>query len=280
MLIRPDPSEPDGVLVVTQPTHGWVAGQLAAAWGNGAFAAPEVRAAVCLATEQHDVAWTDWERAPTLDPETGLPYAFFRLPLRTRLVMWQGAAARLVLPQSRYAAVLVSMHAVRLHAGFDTAREPPELAAALAEMLAGEAAFQAETLDRLRADAAFGASAAPDAVARNYALLNTCDRFSLALCGEAGAPRTFDRIPTAAQPGAVSLTLSPAQPAGTGGAAESGESAVLAYSVDPWPFRDATVEVVWEGYRLAGRFTDEPALRAALATARWFSRTAVLRPTA
>jgi len=243
-------------------------------------------AAVCLAAEQHDVAWSAWERAPTLDPETGLPYAFFRLPLATRLTMWRGAAERLVLPQSRYAAVLVSMHAVRLHSGFDTSREPAELAAALQAMLTDEAAFQSDQLSILRADDAFAPFTAPDIVARNYALLSTCDRLSLLLCGEAGAPRRLDGVPATEHTNSVSVTISPAGAAAPAGLTdptrlgEGGGSSALAYTVDPWPFRDAAVTLSWEGYGLRGRFTEKSALRAALVAPRWFSRTAVLRPAA
>src|SRR5437867_7196796 len=125
MLLRIEPRDPDPIVAITQPAHGWVAGQLARAWGSAAPGDWEPYEEVCLAAEQHDVAWTAWERAPTLDPQTGRPHSFLTLPLAERLVMWPGAAARLVLPQSRYAAVLVSMHATYLHRDVDVTRGPP-----------------------------------------------------------------------------------------------------------------------------------------------------------
>ena len=71
MLIRP---EPDGTfLAIGQASHAWLSGQLARAWGNERFGAVEPWEEVCLAAEQHDIGMAQWERAPTLNPDTGLP---------------------------------------------------------------------------------------------------------------------------------------------------------------------------------------------------------------
>lgn len=51
MLHREDPN---GIVCITQPTHAWVAGKLARAWGNARFPLPEPREEVCLAAERHD----------------------------------------------------------------------------------------------------------------------------------------------------------------------------------------------------------------------------------
>jgi hypothetical protein len=259
MLLRAEPGEPDAMVAITQPGHGWVAGQLARAWAwggqeGGPAAPPE---AVCLATEQHDAGWAAWEGAPTLDPRTGRPHTFLTVPLRERLAIWAGAAARLVLPQSRYAAVLVSLHATRLHAGADASGEPPEVARAFRDFLAAEERFRVGLLAGLRADPRT-ASAAPEAVERAYALLGACDRLSLVLCAGLRAPREVAGAPVAGEaskPGA--LTLTP----------EGGDPGRV--RVAPWPFRGTVVALAWEGRRLRGTFRDERALRAALAAAPW-----------
>ena len=65
MLIR---EEAKGLLLVSQPMHAWVSGQLARSWGNtafGHFAPPEE---VCLAAELHDIGFLEWERCPTFNP--------------------------------------------------------------------------------------------------------------------------------------------------------------------------------------------------------------------
>jgi hypothetical protein len=56
----------------------------------------------------------DWDAAPELNPETGLPQSFMQMNLDTHLRLWTHAPHR-VLPQSRYAAVLVSMHGTALY---------------------------------------------------------------------------------------------------------------------------------------------------------------------
>src|SRR5450759_3279039 len=51
----------DGHVVVTQPAHAWLSGQLARAWGNERFGRFEPWEDVCLAAEQHDVGMTAWD---------------------------------------------------------------------------------------------------------------------------------------------------------------------------------------------------------------------------
>src|SRR5262249_51640775 len=79
MLLR---KEEGSVTAIPQPSHAWLSGQLARAWGNERFAAPVPKEDVCLAAEQHGIGWLGWERRPALDSETGLPQEFFRLPPR------------------------------------------------------------------------------------------------------------------------------------------------------------------------------------------------------
>jgi hypothetical protein len=246
MLLRRDAG---GTVAIGQPAHAWVSGQLARAWAEP-FAP---RAEVCLAAEQHDVAWVGWERAPELDPETGLPYAFSALPRLRRLELWSGAAAQLV-SQSRYAALLVSLHGTLL-----VERFPPEggdeVAHAVAAYLERERDFQARLLESLRADPRYGPHAGQAAVARNRELVFTWDGLSLALLHGVREERT-----------AAGLTLAPA-----GGDAER-------VSVSPWPFREDTVTVVCEGRLLSETFPGERELRRGLARAPWLTIETRLEP--
>ena len=115
MLLRNDRG---GVLAIGQTSHAWISGQLARAWGNARFPAPEPRDEVCLAAEQHDIGMAQWDLEPTGNPNTGLPYSFMEMPLTEHLGLWSAAPRRL-LTQSRYAALLVSMHGARLYARRD-----------------------------------------------------------------------------------------------------------------------------------------------------------------
>ena len=72
MLLRPDG---DDTIVIGQPAHAWLSGQLARAWDPR----PEPWEEVCLAAEQHDIGMAEWELAPRLNPGTGLPRSFMEL---------------------------------------------------------------------------------------------------------------------------------------------------------------------------------------------------------
>ena len=69
MMHRPDKQ---GLIVITQPAHAWVSGQLARSWGNETFGHFEPPEEVCLAAEQHDIGFLEWEQSPALNRKTGL----------------------------------------------------------------------------------------------------------------------------------------------------------------------------------------------------------------
>jgi hypothetical protein len=117
---------PDGKVAVAQPSHAWISGQLARAWAGGVHPREEV----CLAAEQHDVPWLEWERDPTTDPETGYPHTFMSLDMPAKLAMWRTGPDAL-LAQSRYAALLVSMHGSRLYRDLDRSAFEDEVRATL-----------------------------------------------------------------------------------------------------------------------------------------------------
>src|SRR5207248_10903549 len=108
-----------GLNVMRQPAHAWVAGQLGRGWGDEHFREVAPWEEVCLAADQHDRAHALWERAPTLNPQTGRPYSFLDMPTNMRLALVSSASA-LLLAQSRYAALLVSLHFTSLYEMYDT----------------------------------------------------------------------------------------------------------------------------------------------------------------
>jgi uncharacterized protein DUF3891 len=234
--------EGNAVVAIGQPSHAWLSGQLARAWGNDRFGALEPWEEVCLAAEQHDAGMAAWDASPTLNPDTGLPHSFVEMPVETHVELWS-RAWELVLPQSRYAALLVSLHGTALYEMRDLAK----LDDAQAELVRGYLADQREVQARLAA-----ALGDPPGVVRNQRLVWTWDAFSLALCLD-WSPHTLRAVPAAG--GEVDVELTPA-----------GERAV---HVDPWPFAGASVRVRTEGRVLERRFEDEPAMRAALRDAHW-----------
>lgn len=260
MLHRADA---DGLVVIGQPAHAWVSGQLARAWGNARFGAVAPREAACLGAEQHDVGWVAWEGAPARNPRTGRPYTFMELPTGVHLGLWS-AAAPAVLPQSRYAALLVSLHGTGLYERHDYARDTPEEAEGVRDFLARSYALQEEILAGLRADPVYAPHATPESIARNRRLVAVWDALSLALCMGLGGERTFPDVPAAT--GAAALTLAPLD----------GDPTRVA--VRPWPFGADAVRLVCEGRRLPETYDDDEAMRAAFARAPWVTIETRLEP--
>jgi hypothetical protein len=230
----------DGVIAIGQPAHAWLSGQLARAWGNERFGAVDPWEEVCLAAEQHDIGMAAWERAPTLNPETGLPKSFMELSLDEHLEIWWSAAP-LVLSQSRYAALLVSMHGSALYERRDLARLAPADVERVQAFLAGQRELQEELLTGLRV-------AGAQEVRRNQRLVWTWDSLSLGLLLGWATPFVLSGVPAA--DGEVDIE-------------------VREGALEPWPFGDSHFALRCEGRRLDGRFEDEDAMRKALAAAPW-----------
>jgi hypothetical protein len=260
MLHREDEG---GLIVIGQPAHAWVSGQLARAWGNPRFGSFEPWEEVCLAAEQHDVGMARWDAQSDLNSATGLPYSFTELPRRTHVALWASAATA-VLPQSRYAALLVSLHGTALYEAYEPTGTSPDDDRAVAEYLRRERAVQETLLDSLRADRRYAPYAEATAVARNQRLVARFDGMSLALCRGLRFEHAHEGVPTA--DGETTITATPVE----------GEPDTSL--IDPWPFRDASISLVYEGRRLTGRFGEERAMHRALERAPWLTLTTRLRP--
>ena len=194
MLVRSDG------LLIGQPAHAWVSGQLARAWGNEAFPPPVPREPFCLAAEQHDVGWADADLEPIAGAD-GRPLSFARIPRPAHVAIWRGAARRM-LAQSRYAALLVSLHGTSLYSRTDADAEPPDVRAAILDYRGAERELQAR----------LSAGLDPGEVDRNRRLLLALDRLSLALCHEWDT--TLEDVPAASGPATIGVA-----PAGEGTAA-------------------------------------------------------------
>jgi hypothetical protein len=156
MLLRPDG---DAAICIGQPAHAFLSAQLAARWE------PPPSEEVILAAAQHDAGMADWDAAPELNPETGLPQSFMEMSLDTHLRLWTHAPHR-VLPQSRYAALLVSMHGTALY-----------------EMRKRKDAAIVRYLDEQRAlQQRLGSDLDQDELRRDQKLLWAWDFLSLGLC--------------------------------------------------------------------------------------------------
>ncbi len=250
MLLR---SDPEGVLAIGQASHAWVSGQLARAWGNARFGPVEPREEVCLAAEQHDVGMAAWDLTPTRNHHTGLPHSFMEMPVETHLELWRAGPPRL-LSQSRYAALLASLHGYRLYEHRDLDRLTHDQVDAVRAFLSDQRAWQGQLLESLRGDPATAAAAAPERVRHNSDLIWTWDFLALALCLE-WAPCAAREVPSSEGPIAIQIA--------TG-------DAPLEFSFDPWPFTNPDEVVVrCEGRRLQRGFGTDQQLGEALAGAGW-----------
>lgn len=245
MILRPD-GDGDAVVAIGQASHAWLSAQLARAWGNEAFAVPAPFEEVVLGALQHDIGMADWDRAPERHPDSGLPRQFFELDRRTHLRLWTDAPKR-VLTQSRYAALLVSLHGTGLYERFPPRTDDPEVLAAVDTYMNGQRALQDELARQLGLE--------PDELARNRALIAVLDDLSLAICRAIREPHTTPPAPTTA--GGDGAPRRPLVLSGTGTETDT-------YILDPWPFAAPSLEVRAEGRVLAGPQPDDAALQRAL----------------
>jgi hypothetical protein len=260
MLLRKDDA---GVIAIPQPSHAWLSGQLARAWGNRDFAAPAPAEGVCLAAEQHDIGWLSWEMTPALDPETGLPQEFFRVPATVHTALWRDGVRR-ANAFGRYPALLVSLHADTIYIRyFDFAKANRENAEAVRSFLDEQHRFQALMAASLRADPKFAGEASPENIERNRLLIAALDWMSLEICWGVKKEIKIPDVP-AVKDRRIELTLYP----------RDGEGHDL--TVDPWPFREESIMVRAEGKRLSGRYSSQEDLQHALDEAEAILVTAML----
>ena len=246
-----------GVLAIGQPAHAWLCGQFARAWGNDRFGAVTPLDEVALAAEQHDVGMAQWDLNPTLNVGTGLPQSFTEMGIEVNAGLWRAGPARLV-AQSRYAALLATMHGRRLYERRDLDPLPDAAAAAIRGLLAHSAVLEAALAAALRADPLTAPHASPEQIERNSRLLWTWDTLSLGLLLD-WAPHSLAGVPTAGG-GATEIEL-------RGSGRRDG---IPVASLAPWPFRDPTrVDVHCDGRRLTQRFGSDRELAEGLARAPW-----------
>jgi hypothetical protein len=238
---------PDGSwLAVSQPMHALVSGQMLRAWGAPGFARPHPYEAVATACAQHDVAWMDWEAAPTLDPATGRPTQFRQVGAKDHAPMWAAGVARAIASWGPWVGLLVSRHGSRIYASYQDRHRVSEADTAAAETYERE-----QGALRARLLALVGATEAQLEAAA--ALVAVTDALSLAACGGIETLGWSGLAPLA-DGGEVPLTLA------------EGDGVM---TVSPWPFAVPEVALDWTARRFGPgtRWTDEATMRRDLALA-------------
>src|SRR5215212_4896976 len=159
----------DGLIVISQPAHAWVSGQLARSWGNKTFGEVTPVEEVCLAAEQHDIGFLPWEQAPTLNPATRLPHTFLDLPTELHLRLWFTGIQQMT-RFGRYPALLVSMHYSTLCQRHPSLDCPPE-AQMKQKFLDDQRSFQSAILTSLQNDFYYSAFSTDEMIGRNRQLI-------------------------------------------------------------------------------------------------------------
>jgi hypothetical protein len=231
--------EDDGALVIGQLSHSWLSGQLARAWGNERFIAPEPREEIALGAQQHDIGWALFDLQPRANEQSGLPRSFLEITVEEHLAIWRTAPDQLQ-SASLHAALVVSMHGRSLSEL--RARGGPEQAATVREHI------EAETERHARLCDALGIS--EEDARRIQRQMWTWDGLSLALCHSWTA---FTARDVPCREGLVDVELRALEGS--------------AWTLDPWPLAENRVVVRCEGRRLASGYENEIAMREAFAAA-------------
>ena len=241
--------DPEGLIVVKQPSHAWLSGQMARNWGNEDFGHFDPWEEVCLGAEQHDIGWLLWEETPTLNAHTGRPHNFFEVPVESHTKLWtQGV--QFALSFGNYPALLVSLHGVSLYKSHSSQASAEE-AQLIQDFISQQQRFQEERLKCLRNDPYYAPYTTSEIVTRNQQLVRALDRLSLAMCmGD-----TEQLIEAPAAKGTTTLKL------------KTSDSDLNRFTISPWPFKQDRVVLVGEGHRLLETFADEETMRSALALA-------------
>jgi hypothetical protein len=104
------------LLLVTQPDHAHLSGELLALWRAGDLPAHPRRDDLLFAAREHDNGWREADAAPRWDAERGRPHDFTTLPRQERIEIWERGTCRFA-AERPYAALLITRHALNLFGG-------------------------------------------------------------------------------------------------------------------------------------------------------------------
>lgn len=246
-----------GVLwLFDQRDHSALCGEMAAVWGAAPFA--PVPPAVVRAAAMHDAGWTEWDARPRLDPRTGRPHPYSRMPDDDYLAIWRRGVAR-AWAEGEETGLLVSLHGMRF---FARRTRPTDRA-----FYEQQRRRQSEALRRLGAGG-FDVDALPEPFATWHAWMFFWDGLSLFVCEGWDSP-WLARVPSARNT-RTEIRVERVD----GGAAPGG-----AVMLEPFPFLEP-LALATSARRIADRrYATQAELDAAVAgaearTVRWTLRAA------
>ena len=250
-----------GWWLITHPGHARLAGEFAAAWGNGQFRKPEPRARVLKGIACHDDGWAERDAHPSITRQgkpsafstelVGKYSAFEEIDIADYLAV-RDRAVRIIAEDDPYAGLLISMHTYNLlTAHADRSTIAPEGLVLLDSFLDGLRTYQGELRVAIAADSSLtDAEKSEQAVLEHFRLLQACDNLSLLTCVAFGAPANL---------------LHPL-PLNDGGTTEVQVLPIAErhFRLSPWPFAEAEMQFTFPARHVAGKvFGDSSELAAA-----------------
>ncbi|WP_142860521.1 DUF3891 family protein [Salinigranum halophilum] len=258
-----------GYRLVTQNEHGAQVGQLAAAWGGDAFAAPDPRAAVRMAAALHDAGWWEHDFAPRL--VDGAPASVIEASHDDWTAFYDHGIVS-VAERDPYAGLLCALHGAGVRRQrYGTQPSMSDRTAAYASFIETQEDRQRELLDALVDDPQYAAvvteadravltelretgsvdGPTDSGVWRNFRLLEAWDRLSLYCCRNADPePTTLEPVPLTPDAADVALELTPVD--------------ATTVRLDPYPFVRSPMAVPVRARTIPARdYGTETALRTA-----------------
>ena len=183
--------EPDTTWIIHQAAHAYVAGQIAMRW---AAPLPAPRDDLLIAAFCHDAGWFAAERTLRIN-EHGQPRTFTETDLEAHIAIWQDSIDA-VFVQSRYAALLTSLHCSALYImRLDFIDDPAPHRKRIAAFLDEQQAWQDALIDDLRHHPRYGLAVEPQALETNLRLLQVWDYLSLLVCMSTVHEQSIEDVP-------------------------------------------------------------------------------------
>ncbi|MEX2404457.1 MAG: DUF3891 family protein [Balneolales bacterium] len=257
MIVRDETSHN---LLISQPAHAWISGQLAGQWGANGFTRPGPWDDLCFAVTNHDAGWVHWEMEPALNPNTGLPYDFKNIPIADHFRIWDEGPLKTELV-NRYSALLVSRHVTGLSRMHDFSKDPGPIHKRARVFRNKQDELQKRLIGSMVNDSFYHRFISDDLLKTHQKLISVFDYLSLIICMGSISRETINNIPH--QSGIAALTIA------------MGEQNT--FVVNPWPFMEPEFNVRCDARQLTGKYTKQADLSLGIREADTVSFKAKLR---
>lgn len=255
MVIR---EQKNHLLLVTQPAHAWLSGQIAEHWGGNGYARPEPWREMCLAAARHDDGWTRRDMRPVRNPATGAPYDFRNMPIGEHMDIWDRSVT-LVAESSRYAALLVSRHVMNLFSMHDFSGEPDDIRSKAKQFKEKQQELQERLITSCKRDEFYSSFLTDDTLEKHRRLLSAFDYLSLyVILGNAEKSALSD-VPSG-KSGSGTIQLENKEEAAGNDAGPEANGLLQTCAVSPWPFLTDRLSLRCDAIRLKTFCADQEEL--------------------